>query len=259
MSEIQVLHFGQQCPWLPWVIEQARLAAAELGATLTTVDVTVSAEAASKCQLFFPFLTIIDGTTRIAAPTPAARLVAYARAPQVPLETLRPAEPAEPTVAAVPDRVEPLTPTNSTDSCLLCGAPHECSGKHEWLTAQASLSGTSGGYVAYCGGQPVAALELLPATAVPYPLPVPRDGAAFLACIYPTASPDYRGALIDHLRSALPPLGYRSVLTVAGRWTNFPNGPADFLAAHGFRELRTLGRERLRDTCDELVLMELTL
>jgi hypothetical protein len=259
MSELQVLHFGQQCPWLPWVVEQARLAAAELGATLTTVDVTLSAEAANEYQLFFPFLTIIDGATRIAAPTPAARLSAYAREPQVSLETLRPAEPAKPTVAAVPDRIEPLTPANSGDSCLLCGAPNSCTGKRDWLLAQAEQSGASSGYVAYSGGQPVAALELLPATAVPYPLPVPRDGAAFLACVYPTANPDYRGALLDHLRTALPPLGYGRVLVVAGRWTNFPNGPADFLAAHGFRELRPLGRERLRDTYDELVLMELLL
>lgn len=259
MSEIRVVHFGQQCPWLPWVIEQARLTAAELGATLTTVDVALSAEAASVHQLFFPFLTIIDGTTRIAAPTPAARLIAYAREPQASLETLRPAAPANPTVAAVPDRIEPLTPARCADSCLLCGAPNSCTGKREWLTAQTEHSGAGLGYVAYCGDQPVAALELLPAAAVPYPLPISRDGAAFLACVYPTADPDYRGALLDHLRAALPPLGYGRVLTVAGRWTNFPNGPADFLAAHGFRELRTLGRERLRDTYDELVLMELPL
>lgn len=33
--QLLVLHFGAQCPWQPWVVEQARLAAWRLGGTVT--------------------------------------------------------------------------------------------------------------------------------------------------------------------------------------------------------------------------------
>lgn len=261
---VLVLHFGGQCPWLPWVVDQARQAAAELGGTVAVRDVTGRPEIADKYGLSAPFLTIIDDRIRVSAPLRAATLTRLVNSPPVEdagdggADGPEESEAGGSAVEAQSERIDLLTAANSGDTCVLCNAPAGagCSLKMDWLADREARTPTAAlGYIAYAGGQPVAAVEVLPASDVPYPLRVAARDDAFITCIYPTRQPDYRGALLDRLLTDLPRQGYRRVLVVAGRRTPFPNGPASFFARRGFRELRDLGSMQLSDGDDRLVLM----
>ena len=45
-----VLHFGAQCPWQPWVVEQARRAAEQLGGTVRVANVARQPEVAARSR-----------------------------------------------------------------------------------------------------------------------------------------------------------------------------------------------------------------
>lgn len=256
-----VLHLAGQCPWVPWVVEQARQAAAETGATVEVADVATQPQLAHSHGLFFPFMTVIDGQVRVPAPTPATALIRRADAAGRMPAGSSPALPdiVPPAVGDEPARVIPLTAVNIADGCALCGSPGSsgCQLKAAWAgSAAMSLPDHGLGFIAYVGDRPVAAVEVLPAMAVPYPLPDAGDGDAFITCLYPTQAPDYRGLVLGRLLAELRRSGCRRALVVAGRRTPFPNGPLPFLAEHGFREVCGLATEQLTDGTEELVLAE---
>lgn len=119
-----VLHFGAQCPWQPWVVEQARLAAEQLGGTLHVADVARQPELAARYRLFFPFMTVVDGTVRLPSPTPAEELVRIAAEGLV----MAPATLTTWGSEAQAESVLPLTADNIADTCPLCIGPGELRG-----------------------------------------------------------------------------------------------------------------------------------
>jgi hypothetical protein len=91
LSHLLVLHFGAQCPWQPWAVEQARRAAEHLGGTVHVADVARQPELAARFRLFFPFMTVVDGSIRLPSPAPAGRR-GFERVGEVDRVTLREGE-----------------------------------------------------------------------------------------------------------------------------------------------------------------------
>lgn len=260
-----VLHFGGQCPWHIWTIEQVKKAAAEVGGVVEVCDVSDKSELAAKYRLFYPFMTVIDETIRLPSPTSAERLVKVVNEGVL----------SEPTIFQPigtekrARRVMPLMAENIHDTCLLCVAGEQaegCQAKHAWAsTIKDSVREGILGFVAYQGGRAVGVVEFLPSTMVSYPLPEKDAGIAFITCIYSNSidsgseqgeESDYRGQVLEHLLNYLGGQGIRKVQVIAGRRTPYPNGPVPFFLSHGFRELSELDKVILTEGQEELVLME---
>lgn len=251
-----VLHFGAQCPWQPWIVDQARRAAEQLGGTVRVADVTQQPDLAARYRLFFPFMTVVDGTICLPSPTPAEELVRIAA------EGLAMA-PAAPTTWGSEARAEtvlPLTGDNIADTCHLCIRPDElrgCGAKAVWaLSVAHQVPDGILGFAAYHKGQAVGVVEFLPAPLVPYPLADRASDVAFITWLYSTEDgPDYRGQVLERLVRHLRGTGYRGLQVVAGQRTPYPNGPEAFFRQHGFEMVSGVDQVALREGEETLVLL----
>jgi hypothetical protein len=260
-----VLHFGAQCPWYQWVIEQATQASAEVGGSVDVIDVTDDFAVAHKYRLFSPFMTVINDAIRVPAPIAAKQLVALTRN----RPAIQPAANGSWGSQKRPERIERLQVDNLRDICPLCLTLDDeerqasCSAKQHWL-AQLATPGEALGLVAYEGGQAVGAVEYLPASRIPYPVRGKEPDKAFLTCLYSTPHSattdgfDCRGYLLEELVRYLEGR-YQAVQVIAGRRTAYPNGPSGLFAAYGFRELEPLDEVDWVTGHDEWVLMERTI
>jgi len=260
-----VLHFGGQCPWHLWAIEQAETAAREVGGVVEVIDVSAKPDLAAHHRLFSPFMTVIDHTIRLPFPTPAQRLVEIGEEGISGTPTIF--HPTGPQLRA--ERVASLTAGNISDTCPLCVPDSQQAGcrlKQAWASG-ISESVPEGilGFVAYERADAVGAVEFLPAPLVPYPLSGKEPSVAFITCIYSRSNgsgtdqgdgPDYRGQVLDHLLSHLRRRDYMKVQVIAGRRTPYPNGPVPFFLSRGFRELLELDQVILTEGQEDLVLME---
>ncbi len=257
---IQVLHFGGQCPWHQWVIEQGRQAARELGAEFLVRDVTHHPELAEKHRMFFPFMTVIDDCQRIPSPVLAAELVAMVEQPSN--QEPAPAMPYGTTVGEA--AIKALTPATVPATIPLCirgVQPIAARQKVRWAQQMmARYRDSLLGFLACQGQEARGAVEFLPANLVPYPLPQKDPSIAFITCIYPTQRDvDHKSPVLAKLIQYLWEAGYARLQVVAGRWTHYPNGPASFFRQHGFFERGELDRITLTEGTEELLLMELDL
>lgn len=268
MHRFLVLHFGGQCPWHLWAIEQVREAADRVGGSVEVVDVMDKPEMAERYRLFFPFMTIIDDTIRLPSPTVAGELVKIVGEGA----TTKPTVPQPLGPEARAGRIELLTAGNIGDTCPLCVPDSEargCQAKRFWAARiEGQVPEGILGFISYEGGRAVGVVEYLPSPLVPYPLPEKDPTIAFITCIYSPSNglgtdqgegPDYRGQVLDRLLEDLPGQGYKKLQVIAGRRTPYPNGPVPFFLERGFRELGELDRVILKIGEEEIVLMELDL
>ena len=252
-----VLHFGLQCPWTPWVIRQARQAAARLGEDLQVVDVARQPEYARRYRMFFPFMTVIDGDLRLSSPTPACELVRLARGEAMPT----PAETLVERPAGLAQAVRPLVAASLLDTCWLCIDPpggRGCRAKVAWV-ANLSKDLPNGllGFAAIQENRVVGAVEFIPASLVPYPLPDKTPQTAFITCLYSLEEgPDYLLKALACLLEYAPSADFHQVQVVAGKRLPYPNGPQSFFQACGFDELAKLDHAALGTEVEPLVLLE---
>jgi hypothetical protein len=260
-----VFHFGGQCPWHLWMIEQVRKAATEVGGIVEVTDVSDKPELAARYRLFFPFMTVIDDVIRLPSPTPAERLVSIVKEGVSGKPTKF--QPSGPEKSV--KRVVPLTAENISDTCPLCIPSNQVAGrqaKQAWASViREKARGGILGFAAYKGRRAVGIVEFLPITVIPYPLPKKESTIYFITCIYSLSDnlgtdqgekPDYRGQVLNHLLGYLRTQGCTKVQVIAGCRTPFPNGPIQFFLSHGFKELIELDKVVLAEGREELVLME---
>jgi hypothetical protein len=252
-----ILHFGAQCPWHLWAIDQARLAAAHLKGHVEIVNAMQAPELADQYRLFFPFMTIINGRLSLPSPMKADQLI------EITLHGFRAdcTREGQQTPAASVDRITPLTAKNVKRTCSLCIPQKErrgCQAKALWASRMSeSVPQDSLGFVGYHGKTVASVVEFLPASLVPYPLPERDPSLAFITCIYSLENGmDFREQLLHFLLDHLPQLGYKRVQVVSGQRSAYPNGPLSFFTSNGFREVMQLGSANLREGIEELTLLE---
>ncbi len=114
------------------------------------------------------------------------------------------------------------------------------------------------GLIAFVDNQPVAALEWVKESDIPYPIPRKRDDALFITCVYnkPGAKYDYRHALVNDMKAMALDNGYKWISVIAGFETPYPNGPKSLFESCGFVEGENLGRLLLRYRWDDIAFME---
>lgn len=252
-----VLHFGAQCPWHLWVIEEVRRAADQARGTCEVIDVLKQPEYAARYRLFCPFMILINESIRLSSPMSANDLVKIARegivAKPTILQTMGPEAQAE--------KVEPLTIENMADTCVICNRGRdslEYQAKLTWLSQiKEGVPNGIVGFIAYEKKKAVSFIEFLPSPLIPYPLPVKNAKLAVINCLYPLEDgPDYRSQVLRRLIDYLPLQGYTSLQVIAGRRTLTPNGPVAFFLPHGFKEVMEVDKLILKRGVEELVLME---
>jgi len=251
-----VLHFGAQCPWHLWVIEQARKASRELRAEVVVQDVADRPESAEKYRMFFPFMTVIDGRIRVPSPVDAKMLVSIASES----DEVNPTSPMPYAQRIGYPAIHPLTEENVGETIPLCIAQVRPIGSREkvrWAKKMLERSGCSMlGFIGFEGTTPKSAVEYLPSDLVPYPLPRKSGSIAFITCIYPTEPDvDYRSSLLQELQWHLRQEDYEEVHVIAGSRTPFPNGPVAFFQEHGFVERQQVDSVDLLEGNEELILM----
>jgi len=250
------LHFGGQCPWYLWMLEQVTRAAREVEGEVRIVDVMDEPSYAADYRMYFPFMTIIDDFWRIPAQVAARDLVSIAE------DGL----PGEPTVQGPKiqvgrlDEVRKMTLANIQETCPLCVPYYEsrgCRGKKAWASSIVKESDNLLGYIGYKNEHVLAAVEMMPATEVPYPLEDKDAKTAFITCLYSqSGSLDYRADVLAPLIRYLQGQGLNRIQVIAGNRTAFPNGPAAFFEEFGFENKGEIDRVLLKKGTEEIYLME---
>lgn len=255
-EELLYLHFGRQCPG-DYFAEQARRAAELLQLPFRSVDVTGQPDLASRHNLFCPGALYV-GDIQLIFPGPAEVMVESYRRGGGPL-------PGEQEYQAKPagrvDRVEILRADNcgcAFRSCLRRLSDQQERQKAEWL--RQLTGGDFAGLIGWQGNEVVAFAEVLPETAVPYPLEEKRADYGFVTCLY---SPiewgldrDYRGSLLEQLFTHARDQGYRGLSVISGVETPYPNGPLAIFEQLGFQRTRRMGGVLLRHKWEEAWLMQ---
>ncbi|MCL0059711.1 hypothetical protein M1O57_03085 [Dehalococcoidia bacterium] len=254
---ILVLHFGAQCPWHLWVIEQAKQAAQKLNAEVAIRNVMDHPELAEKQKMFFPFMTIIDRKIRLSGPMRAEELIRIAKeGPE-----RKPVLPIAHGERTEPHLIRELTPENVKTTIPLCIAgvrPIADREKALWLQEMLNRSGCSLlGFIGFRGKEAKGVVEYLPSNLVPYPLPCKNPSIAFITCIYPTEPDiDCKSQVLERLVDYLRGENYKELQVVAGERTPYPNGPVVFFKRHGFVELEEIDLVGLGEAGEEkLILM----
>jgi len=253
-KEVLYLHFGHQCPGTAYMGEQARKLAELLGMSYRGVDIGRDPTLAEKHNVFFPGTIVIDDFQLVYPGRPEQMAESYRRREPLPGKTSY-----EPRPQASIERVETLsqcTAGNAFTCCIPSLSQVAMNSKLKWM----SETGTHfRGLVGYASGCVVGFVEVLPETAVPYPIGEKSPDRAFITCLY---SPiefglefDYRQSLVAELLKVLPQHGYSGVSIVSGVNTPYPNGPETVLKPLGFVRTKLMGKALLRHSREEAWLL----
>jgi hypothetical protein len=236
---------------------QVNEAAGALNQTHAIVDITENLDYASKFRVFSPMMTVLKDGTRITAPLPTHELIRFSKQKPEPVKTMKKTQKPQGKAA----KIVLLTADTLPDTCILCNysTPEAVSLKTGWLDdISKKMSFEAIGLVSRDGERPVAAIEAVPSTMVPYPIPRKDKSTAFISCVYSHEKSDfdYRGQLIERICEIMRTRGFKRVSVVSGRRTAYPNGPASLFIEYGFSETFELDSVFLRDRVEELILME---
>jgi hypothetical protein len=254
-EELLYLHFGRQCPGT-FFSEQASRAAELLQLPYREVDISQRPDLAERYNLFLPGAVVI-GEFRLDFPGQAEEMVeSYRR--QGPLLGKHDYQAMPPGQV---ERVEELRAQNCAcafRSCLRQLTADQGQRKAEWLGKV--IDDGFAGLIGWQGDEVVGFVELLPETAIPYPLGVKRSQYGFITCLY---SPidwglqnDYRTSLLTHLFVHAKEHGYRGLSVIAGLETPYPNGPIAVFDQLGFQRVKYMGKVMLRYRWEDAWLLQ---
>jgi len=260
---ILFIHYGSQCPWIPWMRKQVKQAAKSLKIKLRIINLMKNPHAASDNRIYFPFVTIINQHQRIHAPISSSKLI------QIITQGLKDKwDRHTELLQAEATYIEPINSQNIKQTCQVC-IPQvqniQPLAKMQWaLRISQSVKNNLLGYIAYNHHHtPVGAIEILPSSLVPYPIPYKSYQHAFITCLYSFSvshvldkGVDYRAHLLKHAFHHLPTYGYDTIQIVAGKTRAFPNGPASFLVKQGFKIAKHLQTIKLADGTEDIIFLE---
>lgn len=254
-KELTYLYFGQQCPGT-YMGEQARRTATLLGCPYVEIDISDRPNLAERYGLFFPGTIRIDSFQLVYPGRPEQIAASYKQRGPLPG-----VQKYQPLTEGQVERVTPLTPATAAQAfgCCIPGfGGEECAAKADWLRRYGAASGFCG-LIGHTAEHVVGFVEVLPETAVPYPLGEKSPNRAFITCLY---SPnewglerDYRVSLLQALMAELPQHGYKELSIICGTETPYPNGPEGILLPLGFERVNYMGKALLRHKWEEAWLL----
>lgn len=255
VKELLYLYFGQQCPSI-YMGEQASKAAELLGIPFRTMDISERPDLAEDYNLFFPGTIVIDDFQLVYPGKPEQIAESYRRRGPIPGQ-----QHYQPMPAGQVDELEYLLPGTAGKAFTICIPALGCAcaaSKTAWLQKYTKASKFAG-LIGYAGSKPVGFVEVLPETAIPYPIGDKQDSRAFITCLY---SPiewgldhDYRASLVQRLLPELRQHGYKAVSVISGVESPYPNGPEHILQPLGFERVKKMGTATLRHKQEEAWLL----
>ncbi|MCH4238881.1 MAG: hypothetical protein LKF71_01205 [Oscillospiraceae bacterium] len=205
---------------------------------ITLHDISDDAQTAREQRMFFPTLTVVNGTHRFFSPLHRSFLETLCGG-TVPEES-----PYRPPLGTRPltGTVVPLTEENFALSggCTGCNCAQSCSKKLAFLKEQ-GLS-TFGFLNLGSQNKLLGGAECLPSSAVPYAVPKDKE-TAFVTCVY-LSRPDYDTkraplqALEKHLAGR-----YHTVEVLSDETGIFPNGDLRFFTQQGYQDAGILSQK----------------
>lgn len=243
-KQLLFLHFGMQCPYHEHLITRLKAISAETGAGLETIDFAGRPDICRVHRIFSPTLLLVNGRYRWNGPFDEETVL-----------QMLDDHPPERKPYAVIDGLEEfrgdLVPYDSTTAalaahaCFLRNEPGLCAAKAAWAKAILERTGLPHlGYLHLDEGHCIGGAEYLPIGEVPYPIPGPRAGDAFITCSYlSNAERDCKAYPLARLLESLRELSFKRALVIASRDVAFPNGLKDWFERRGFRDLGEIARE----------------
>jgi len=258
-NEVVYFYFGKQCPGY-YMGLQAQKAADLLSYTYKEIDISDRPDLATKYNLFCPGTIVIEDFQLHYPGKPEQIIESYRTRSPLPGKHVYEALPLDEV-----DEIRPLVPDTAGFAFRICVpnlTDEQIHCKQEWL-ANYPQAREFAGLIGYKKGRPVGFVEVLPETAIPYPIGEKLADRAFITCVY---SPnewgleyDYRPSLLKHLSSELKSRGFCGLSVISGLETPYPNGPEPLLSAIGFKRVKHMGKTLLRHKWEEAWLMRLDL
>lgn len=258
-NEVVYFYFGKQCPGY-YMGLQAGKAANLLGYTYSEIDISERPDLAVQYNLFCPGTISIEDFQLHYPGKPEQIVESYRTRGPLPGKHVYEALPYDEV-----DEIIPLIPETAGLAFRICVpslSDEQVCCKQEWLAIYPQAREFAG-LIGFKKGKPVGFVEVLPETAIPYPIGEKRADRAFITCVY---SPiewgleyDYRPSLLKHLSSNLKNRGFSGLSVISGVETPYPNGPEPELSAIGFKRVKLMGMGLLRYKWEEAWLMRLDL
>ncbi len=226
-------------------------------------------ELAKEHQIFTPTM-VIAGNQRIIAPIeqfPLKRMIVEQSLESWPRNQIQPSQQV--------DKIVPLTTSNNLSTCWLCLKGYidipEMNKSNWTLKLSREMGKDFFGYIGvktlqkfmYTSNEYVAAIEILPASYIPYPIPDHEETTAFITCVHSETEfssyndeGDYRQHMIEHAIENLPKEGFEKIQVIAGATTAYPNGPSKIFTDLGFKKKEVLQQVELIDGPEDFILLE---
>ena len=243
------LHYGAQCPGYRYMGSGARQMADALDRNFYAVDVRKTPCYAHQHQMFFPGMIVLDDFSIVYPGTVEEMLLSYRLKGPVPGEMA-----FNPRVSGLIDEVKSLTAdtcSQAAEICLGTGTRilEGIERKGNWISAEAeTLKGGTAGLLGFTNDNPIAGVEFVLESRVPYPITHRRAGWIFITCLYssPSSEDDYRPDMLNNLLKWARKMGYQGISAVSGRETPYPNGPLSTFQSQGFSVVESLGQVLLK-------------
>ena len=228
MLQIDFYYWSFQCPISNETIELFKKYRNK--ATINLYDISENPDFAHKYNIFFPFLTIVNQTTRLFAPITETILNEL-------LEN-------DGTIEETPHIIEfgttkfcgelvPLTKENISllsKKCTLTDCINSCKQKGDFLGKKGD---SIFGYLNLKDGEVLGGVEYVPSLLVPYGIPK-DEKTAFLTCLYPSSSDyDYKAYPLESLEEKLKQ-DYQRVVAICDKIGTFPNGNLPWFLKQGY-------------------------
>lgn len=222
-------YFSYQCPLNDTIMDLLREYRTQID--IHCHDISQDRQLAKELQMFYPTLTILDGTRRYYRPLSRSFFT------QVVAGIYPEEEPYLPRVGReiVTKKVIPLDFNHVMNACACCGNPTESNCTKKALFLGTTDLGVYGFIHRDETNELIGGVEYLPSELVPYDIPHDKS-AAFLTCLYLTHPDyDYKTAPLQALEQYLTGQ-FEQIYAVTDEKGIFPNGDLEFFLGHGYED-----------------------
>ena len=205
--------------------------------TIYTHDISNDPAVAKALRIYFPTLTIIEGSHRFFSPLSKAFLESICLGDM-------PIEKSSPLVLGSEVCAGDIVPITKKNYRIACGCTaRECNSNCEQkINFLEKLGLNTYGYMNIIQGQLRGGAEYIPSALVPYDIPK-ADDIAFISCVYlSTKEYDYKTPPLRALEQYLGKR-YRKVLAITDEKGVFPNGDLAFFLRNGYSDMGIISGE----------------
>lgn len=232
-------HWGTQCPIIQETLDHLRRFSNQI--EIHTIEIAHQPETAKEMSIYFPFLTVFNGSQRWFRPLDNQTLEAFSNG-EILIE--------KPHVKTWSRKIFKgefqILSTQNIDlvgaGCTMTDCSGACNAKGDFLKSKGL---TDFGIVHLEEERVVGGAEYMPTLLVPYDIPK-HEKWAFLTCLYHSSEHfDYKSGPLAQLETHLLVNHHYEVLyAITDELGSFPNGDLDWFLERGYTDLGIISQER---------------